>query len=779
MAVTQEETEAPEPSPLTNDSAAPEVQEATSLPSQIRTEAAGLLEGEPRAAAAVATAAAAEGREPRSRAAAGVEGRPLERPPPLPLPYGGERGGEGIFRKQGTRSLSLYVGQQVRIHLVDLLRSRLVAIPPSSLACMSRFFKQMYAEEVESDAQLAQLFAQHCSSKRNPSFRPCRRIRGALTALYSSKQEGTRLSEFEASHCGVELCFEVAVTVPRGAPSPPPPSAAAAAVSETKTFTLFRRWPLRDFLELRRHYKVHHHVDLFLGRSKSFRETEGGGTEEGPLSAVERFRSLHPHLLAEKEASLSSDPFLLNGSVVAHLETAPTPTPAPAAAAAAAAATAGEGGKEGEAGAAAVKKRGRPRKYPRLEYTGAPVVGPSQVQLRPVGAPEGPYGIPVKELGVHTSISDCIDTEEAEGQHNEVGGGGRPPEGGGAHELARASRARRARESPINWKQRLGEFMCFSLFDQSTFVLETGNAAWQWQRAFFLFFVPHMFLYFRSVSQPVPFCCAAEEASFESLRAEWPHGPRVLRVGNRSSTAHARSPKCAGSKTSDSHHQKKEHPSTPSGATPASAAAAPAAAAEGRQEPLFQLSCLDQQQQQQQQQVEDVVLLSPQSVSTSPSSGVLASPCMHPPPPEKSPPPRLQDLLKPYYRRCIELLFADLLQCLRSLSYKEGEVEERVAAVHKCLDLASSPLVELPCLEALITHFGRCVKNRSSLSELDRQTQQGLVEDVLYLSRFLSGETAAAASGKGGLPMDHPSPVDQDQWTTAQCTTKNTIPPKT
>ncbi|KAL8436511.1 hypothetical protein ACSSS7_001674 [Eimeria intestinalis] len=725
----QEETEAREASPSSHEAAFPEVHEATTHTPQIQTEA-------PAAVAGAVGGAAGGGEEEalQSQAAGAVQEGPIEVIRPLPLSYGGERGGRnGGAPKQRTHSLSLYVGQQVRIHLVDLLRSRLLAIPSSSFACMDAFFKQMYTEEVETDTQLAQLYAQHCSSKSNPSFRPFRRIRGTLTALYSSKQEGNHLDECEISTCGVELCFPVTVGLPLTGPRGGPTSMGAPFVGghsphapaprETKTFILFRRWPLREFLELRRHYKLHHHVDLFLGRSRGHpgeKESEAGMVAP---SAVKRFTSLYPHLLAGQGVATvsASDPFILNGSVVAYLET-PQKTPTAAAATAAETATpaettaaasgspAGEGG-EGEASAAAAKKRGRPRKYPRLEYTGAPVEGPSQVQLRPVGAsPGGPYGIAVKQLGVHTSISDYLHTDEAEAQSHEEGGGGLDPpgEGVGPPEAARAPRARRARRSSINWKQRL------------------------------------------------------KEASLVALKAERPRGPRVMRVVNRTKTTHARTHKCVATKD-DVSHNKEDISSIPSGtASPAApAAAAAAAASEGRQEPASPLRCLDQQQdqQQQQQQVqvqhEDVLLLSPQSVYTSPSSGVLASPRIPSPTPEKGappargPPPSLQDLLRPYYRRCIELLLGDLLHCLRSLSYKKGELEERVMAVKKCLALASSPLVGLPCLEALITHFGTCVKNRSSLSELDRQTQQGLVEDVLYLSRFLTGDTAAPATSAG------------------------------
>ncbi|KAL8448781.1 hypothetical protein Emag_003838 [Eimeria magna] len=732
MRETQEETEARGPSPITNDTAEG---------------AAGLIKGPPNSAAAAAAGAAAavslEGRgELQGQEKGVVEGGPLSGGPPisedsdtirLRLNLSCEEGrnderGPGPS-ELGPDSLMLFVGQQVRIHLVDLLRSRLVAVPPSSFACMSGFFRQMYSGEVETDAQLAQLYAQHSSNKDNPSFRPYRRIRGTLTALYSSKQEGECLNAYETSSCGVELCFPVAVTVPLGAPPSVFPS--AAAQKERQIFTLFRRWPLQDFLELRKLYKAQYHVDVFLGRIASPKEHEAVSLEGGPLSAVERFASLHPHLLAGQDAA-ADDPFLFNGSVVAYLETPPTPAAATAAAATAAAtgaATAAAGGEGGEARAAAVKKRGRPRKYPKLEYTGAPVEGPSQVQLRPVGGPEGPYGIAVKQLSVRTTLSDCIHGEQAEGQPNGEGVGG-AWEGSSPLERARASRARRATGS---WKQRL------------------------------------------------------DEASFASSKAERPRGPRVLRLVNPSRRSHACNHQWTTSENLVSNDRKMEDSALLlSGTAPAAAVAAADAAAEERQEPLFQLSCLDQQQQQQQQvkpqedvvlfqlscleqqqqqqplrQVtpqEDVVLESPQTVSTSPISGVLASPCMPPTPPETGPPSSLHALLRPYYRRCMELLLADLLHCLLSLSYKEEELEERVAAVEKCLALASSPLVEISCLEALIKRFGFCVKAKASLSELDRHTQQGLVEDVLYLSRFLTGETAAAALAGTTSTNGPPSP---------------------
>lgn len=160
------------------------------------------------------------------------------------------------------------------------------------------------------------------------------------------------------------------------------------------------------------------------------------------------------------------------------------------------------------------------------------------------------------------------------------------------------------------------------------------------------------------------------------------------------------------------------------------------------------LAALARQQQQQIRQDDD--LHSPLGSVMSPVNGQLS-------PTVRVVPDRtmsgdshdvMEEALRPYYRRCIELLLSDLLDCLQSLAYKEGALQEREAAIAKCMCLVASPTLNLSALQTLVNHFGKCVKTKASPTELERHLQEELVEDVLYLSRFL-GNTAAKPKDDG------------------------------
>lgn len=331
---------------------------------------------------------------------------------------GGQEGGEAAGK--GGPSLWIFVGQEVRVHLVDLLRTRLTAVPDASFQSMNTFFREMYAQEVKTDSLLAQLYVQHSGSKANTTLRACRRIRGTVTAFYNSGNGMTGMMVGDSASCGVELCFRVVVSVQSDSEA----NSGDAAGMETREFVVYRRWPISEFLALRKYYKRHHHVDVFVEKRAS-----RDGECWNPTSAVDRFSMMRPDLLSKGE-STDCDPFIVNGSALAN--------------------PASSQGTGGDAAVVTpVKKRGRPRKYPRPEDTGAAVQGPPQYQLRPTGAPGGPQGTTVKEFGVRISVSDDIKSETGEEGVHDTCGEKATAEG-------RPDRPRRARGGVTNWKRRLG-----------------------------------------------------------------------------------------------------------------------------------------------------------------------------------------------------------------------------------------------------------------------------------------------------------------------------------
>ena len=256
----------------------------------------------------------------------------------------GSDAGEGSSSDVGCQSTSmcLFVGQEVRIHLVDLVRTRLACIPPSCLGSMNSFFREMYIREIEQDAALAELYVEHSSSRKNTSLRPSRRIRGVITAFYTT-EEGPLDTVLCADYvCGVEICFRVGVSVHLSSSSP----------SCSHEFAVYRRWNVLDFLSLRRVYCQNYSADVFVEK-----RTAREGAKQQVLSAAEFFRSLHPDFYYGDSCSGDKDPFLLNGS--------PLPLPSSAAANSQTLTSAG-----GTASApASHRRRGRPRKFPRPEET--------------------------------------------------------------------------------------------------------------------------------------------------------------------------------------------------------------------------------------------------------------------------------------------------------------------------------------------------------------------------------------------------------------------------
>ncbi|KAL8425412.1 hypothetical protein Efla_003640 [Eimeria flavescens] len=591
---------------------------------------------------------------------------------------------EGPLPAKAGGSLSLFVGQEVRLHLVDLLRTRLTAIPAASLASMNSFFRQMYGLEVETDAELARVYAQHSGSKAHRSLRPCRRIRGTLTTVYSSRRDLTELKASDASSCGLELCFRVVVCVP-----------SAAAVGgrvgfgsrvENREFVIFRRWPIGEFLALRRHYKEHHHVDIFVEK-RTNKEEEGGWQ---PQPAVDRFAAMRPDLLSAGGAA-GCDPFLLNGSALAHL-------------------LVGDAAADNNAlhAAAASRKRGRPRKYPRLEYTGAPVEGPLQQQLRPVGAPEGPYGVTLKELGVPAPLAEWPDSEATAPAPRPE-----PSSSDQTETEGRLTRPRRSKEGAMNWRHRL----------EDTAELRSALRARGPRGG-----PPKRPLQEPQAASPLPTDRGGDSA------ANWkPHSDQLLGV---------EPPFCASELVIDERasDEKKKKQKTED--------------EEVRQQcrhDTAQVARMHEALGRLQNQEEERIASFSHLTSSSPytKSRFLSFP------PEEGPslkllafePKRqldLHELLRPYYRRCTQLLLCDLLHCLQLLPYGEAALRKRMAAVAKCLELVDTPTVDLSALQTLVNHFGSCVKSRSSLSELDRHTQEQLVEDVLYLSRYLCSDDETA-----------------------------------
>lgn len=102
----------------------------------------------------------------------------------------------------------------------------------------------------------------------------------------------------------------------------------------------------------------------------------------------------------------------------------------------------------------------------------------------------------------------------------------------------------------------------------------------------------------------------------------------------------------------------------------------------------------------------------------------------------------MEETLRPYYQRCIELLLSDLVQCLYTFSYKQAAFQERQAAIEKCMSLVSSPTLSLSALQTFVNYFGGCIKTKASPAELDIHLQRELVEDVLHLSQILKNAPA-------------------------------------
>ncbi|CDJ35810.1 uncharacterized protein EMH_0092350 [Eimeria mitis] len=332
-----------------------------------------------RAAAVAADAAAADAAATVEAAAASGGDAPNE----------ASDAGEDFYSELGCLSATtcLFVGQEVRIHLVDLVRTRLTCIPLSYLGSMNSFFREMYTREIEQDAELAELYVHHSSSRKNTSLRPSRRIRGVITAFYTTEEQPTENVLRLDSVCGLEICFRVGVSVHLSSPSAP-----GGSISSSHDFAVYRRWAVRDFLSLRRVYSQNYSVDIFVEK-----RTAREGARRQFLNSTQFFLSLRPDLCCSQGASGEEDPFLLNGS--------PLPPPPAAAdsqflhpAAAAAAST-------------PQRKRGRPRKFPRPEETAvASAQGLSLQQQQQRGSPggdpcEGPKGTTVQTFGVKVYIS--------------------------------------------------------------------------------------------------------------------------------------------------------------------------------------------------------------------------------------------------------------------------------------------------------------------------------------------------------------------------------------
>ncbi|OEH78432.1 hypothetical protein cyc_00123 [Cyclospora cayetanensis] len=137
-----------------------------------------------------------------------------------------------------------------------------------------------------------------------------------------------------------------------------------------------------------------------------------------------------------------------------------------------------------------------------------------------------------------------------------------------------------------------------------------------------------------------------------------------------------------------------------------------------------------------------------QGATTSSLEGNLSAACLHDVGGEA-----VESVLLPYYRRCLQLLLANLLGCLPSLSYSAAALLERERAILRCLSFAASSSLPLSSLQILIDRFGKCVKALSAPSELEKPLQLELVEDMLLLSRLVGQDPAPQTAKHTGAAV--------------------------